>query len=49
MDLEEWINLVGKHDDKYQQVKGNLHQGGDDEGYHLTNESLIRFKNRIYA
>lgn len=45
----ERVKNAGQHDEKYQQMKETLKQDGEDEEYHLTEDRLIRFKNRIYV
>jgi len=52
LDLVERVKSVGQHDEKYQQAEENLQKGSEDrkdEVNNLTDDGLIRFKNRIYV
>jgi len=50
--LQEWVLHAGKHDDKYQKLKHMIQQhatNDHDVDYHLMEDGLVRFMNRIYV
>lgn len=52
INLQEHILTVGKHDENYHQLKQRLQQqveGDKDEEYHLTEDGLVIFRNKIYV
>lgn len=52
VDLVEQMNHARQHEKKYHQIKERIQQGsedGKDEEYHLTDDGLVRFNNRIYV
>jgi len=52
IDLQERNLQAGKYDEMYQNIKHKLqHQSTSDEDvdYHLTEDGLVRFKERIYV
>lgn len=47
--LEEIIKRTRQLNEKYHQMKERLSKSGEDEGYHLNEDDLVRFRGLIYV